>query len=47
MTSEGVPASEGMADVDAIIDKLLGVRGARPGKQVALQESEIKMLCLK
>lgn len=34
-------------DVDAIIAKLLSVRGARPGKQVALQESEIRGLCIK
>jgi len=33
--------------VDVIIDKLLSVRGARPGKQVDLSEAEIKMLCLR
>ena len=31
-------------DVDVIIDKLLEVRGARPGKQVNLTEQEITML---
>lgn len=34
-------------DVDAIIDQLLGVRGARPGRQVNLTEGEIKWLCTK
>jgi len=33
--------------VDVIIDKLLSVRGARPGKQVDLSEAEIKMICLR
>jgi hypothetical protein len=39
----------GMADcdVDNIIDQLLGVRGARPGRQVNLTENEIKWLCTK
>lgn len=32
-------------EVDVIIDKLLTVRGARPGKPVQLLEAEIKMLC--
>mmetsp|Transcript_48496 Transcript_48496/g.71900 ORF Transcript_48496/g.71900 Transcript_48496/m.71900 type:complete len:400 (-) Transcript_48496:395-1594(-) len=46
------PANEGnmalLSDpVDVIIDKLLSVRGARPGKQVDLSEAEIKMLCLR
>lgn len=31
-------------DVDTIIDKLLSVRGARPGKEVNLPESQIKEL---
>jgi len=34
-------------DVDKILDKLLEVRGAKPGKQVNLSESEIRGLCLK
>ena len=40
-------------DVDAIIDKLLEVRGytdsysSKPGKQVNLTEQEIRGLCLK
>jgi len=34
-------------DVDKIIEKLLEVRGYRPGKQVNLAENEIKGLCQK
>lgn len=34
-------------DVDSVIEKLLEVRGQRPGKQVQLQESEIRALCIK
>ncbi|DAZ98712.1 TPA: hypothetical protein N0F65_006744, partial [Lagenidium giganteum] len=33
-------------NVDEIIEKLLSVRGARPGKQVNLSEAEIRGLCL-
>lgn len=33
-------------DVDSIIEKLLSVRGARPGKQVNLSEAEIRGLCM-
>ena len=33
-------------DVDTIIDKLLNVRGARPGKQVSLTEAEVRGVCL-
>lgn len=32
-------------DVDAIIDRLLEVRGSKPGKPVQLTENEIKELC--
>lgn len=32
-------------DVDSIIDRLLEVRGSRPGKQVQLLEAEIRYLC--
>ncbi|KAA1118779.1 Serine/threonine-protein phosphatase pp1 [Puccinia graminis f. sp. tritici] len=32
-------------DLDSVIDRLLEVRGNRPGKQVQLQEYEIKFLC--
>lgn len=38
-------AAGGQDEVDVIIDKLLTVRGARPGKPVQLLEAEIKMLC--
>jgi len=34
-------------DVDKVIEKLLEVRGFRPGKQVNLTEAEIKSLCNK
>lgn len=34
-------------DLDTIIDRLLEVRGSRPGKQVQLLESEIRFLCTK
>ncbi|KAH8915120.1 hypothetical protein BT69DRAFT_1184232, partial [Atractiella rhizophila] len=32
-------------DLDSVIDRLLEVRGNKPGKQVSLQEFEIKFLC--
>jgi len=34
-------------DVDKIIDKLLEVRGSKPGKQVSLAENDIRGLCNK
>lgn len=34
-------------DLDNIIDRLLEVRGSRPGKQVQLLEAEIRYLCSK
>lgn len=34
-------------DVDSVIEKLLEVRGQRPGKQVQLSENEIRALCIK
>ena len=34
-------------DVDKIIEKLLEVRGCKPGKQVNLTEAEIKGICNK
>ena len=34
-------------DVDKIIEKLLEVKGSKPGKQVNLTENEIKGLCNK
>jgi hypothetical protein len=34
-------------DLDSVIDRLLEVRGSRPGKQVQLLEAEIRYLCTK
>ena len=34
-------------DIDSVIERLLEVRGSRPGKQVQLQENEIRSLCMK
>ena len=34
-------------DIDAIIEKLLAVRGSKPGKQVNLTETEVRGLCIK
>jgi len=34
-------------DIDKILDKLLEVRGSKPGKQVNLSEKDIKSLCIK
>ncbi len=39
--------SEADVDVDHIIEQLLSVRGARPGKQVNLTEAEIRWLCIR
>ncbi|KXS22406.1 Serine/threonine protein phosphatase [Gonapodya prolifera JEL478] len=40
-------AEQQVVDIDSIIDRLLEVRGNRPGKQVQLAEHEIRYLCLK
>lgn len=40
-------ADQSEVDLDSIIDRLLEVRGSRPGKQVQLLESEIRHLCTK
>lgn len=40
-------ADQQEVDLEAIIDKLLEVRGNRPGKQVQLNETEIRYLCTK
>ncbi len=42
-TGSSVPA----IDVDSIIERLLEVRGSRPGKNVQLTETEIRGLCYK
>ena len=34
-------------DIDNIIDRLLEVRGSKPGHQVDLEEHEIRFLCSK
>ena len=34
-------------DIDNIIERLLAVRNARPGKLVQLEEREIRALCMK
>jgi serine/threonine-protein phosphatase PP1 catalytic subunit len=39
--------ADGDVDVDHIIEQLLSVRGARPGKHVALTENEIRWLCIR
>lgn len=40
-------AEHSEVDLDSIIDRLLEVRGSRPGKQVQLLEVEIRYLCTK
>ncbi|EGX97137.1 serine/threonine protein phosphatase type 1 [Cordyceps militaris CM01] len=40
-------ADQDHVDIDSIVDRLLEVRGSRPGKQVQLLESEIRYLCTK
>ncbi|RVD87765.1 uncharacterized protein DFL_001976 [Arthrobotrys flagrans] len=40
-------ADQADVDLDSIIDRLLEVRGSRPGKQVQLLETEIRFLCTK
>ena len=40
-------ADKNDVDLDSIIDRLLEVRGSRPGKQVQLLETEIRYLCTK
>ncbi len=37
----------GEIDIDSIIENLLSVRGARPGRQVNLTENEIRFLCIR
>lgn len=40
-------ADQSDVDLDSIIDRLLEVRGSRPGKTVQLLETEIRYLCTK
>jgi serine/threonine-protein phosphatase PP1 catalytic subunit len=42
-----IMASTGDINIDDILEKLLEVRGCRPGKQVNLTEQEVRGLCLK
>jgi hypothetical protein len=44
---EASSSSSIVLDVDSIIDRLLEVRGSRPGKQVNLLEAEVRALCKK
>ncbi|KAG5646742.1 hypothetical protein DXG03_002424 [Asterophora parasitica] len=44
---DGMADSTTEIDLDSVIDRLLEVRGNRPGKPVQLQEYEIKYLCTK
>lgn len=39
--------NDGDLDVDSIIQRLLAVKGMRPGRQVQLGEEEIRDLCIK
>ena len=39
--------AEGEINVDSVIQRLLEVRGSRPGKIVQMTESEVRGLCLK
>lgn len=34
-------------DIDSVIERLLEVRGTRPGKQVNLTENEVRLLCIR
>ena len=34
-------------DIDSIIEKLLSVRGSKPGKIVNLTEQEVRSICIK
>lgn len=47
LASQGISGetNNNVDPIDAFIEKLLSVRGARPGKQVEMTEMEIKRLC--
>jgi serine/threonine-protein phosphatase PP1 catalytic subunit len=45
MSATGVPSET--FDVDSVIERLLSLRGKRPGKEVALTEFELRNLCLR
>ena len=46
-SATGTGARADNFNVDTIIENLLSVRGKRPGKQVALTETELRNLCLR
>ena len=46
-SSLSAPTEISPVDVDSIIERLLEVRGSRPGKNVQLTENEIRGLCFK
>jgi len=39
--------AEGEINIDNLIQRLLEVRGSRPGKTVQMTENEVRGLCLK
>lgn len=43
----GDKSKQGDLDIDAVIEKLLSVRGSKPGKNVNLTENEVRSLCIK
>merc|ERR1711936_884038 len=43
----GADMAEGEINIDNIIQRLLEVRGSRPGKTVQMTEAEVRGLCLK
>merc|ERR1711909_208390 len=45
--TEGLKMAEGEINIDNIIQRLLEVRGSRPGKTVQMTEAEVRGLCLK
>lgn len=46
-SSKDTPDERDALDLDSIIGRLLEVRGQRPGRQVNLQEHEIRSLCMR
>lgn len=47
MAAAGPSAAPTELDIDVVIDTLLEVRGAKPGKQVQLEENVVRALCNK
>jgi hypothetical protein len=46
-STQAILTSSDEVDLDSIIDRLLEVRGTRPGKQVQLLQMELRYLCTK